>query len=35
MEKCIEQDNNEIGDETNDDILLEGDKDITEDVNEN
>jgi len=30
MEHCIEQDNNEIGDETNDDILLEGEEEITE-----
>ena len=31
----IEQDNNEIGDETNDDIFLEGEEKITEDVKEN
>ena len=35
MEQYIEQDNNEIGDDTNDDIFLEGESDITEDVNEN
>ncbi len=35
MEQYIEQDYNEIGDDTNDDIFLEGESDITEDVNEN
>ena len=35
MEQYIEQDKNEIGDDNNDDILLEGESDITEDVNEN
>ena len=33
MEQYIEQDDNEIGDDTNDDILLEGESDITKDVN--
>jgi len=28
MDQYIEQDNNEIGDETNDDILLEGEEEI-------
>jgi len=35
MEQYIEQDKNEIGDDNNDDTLLEGKSDITEDVNEN
>ena len=35
MEQYIEQDDNEIGDDTNDDIFLEGESDITKDVNEN
>ena len=35
MEQYIEQDKNEIGDDNNDDILLERESDISEDVNEN
>jgi len=35
MEQYIEQDDNNIGDDTNDDIFLEGESDINKDVNEN
>ena len=35
MEQYIEQDDNESGDDTNDDIFLEGKLGITNDVNEN
>jgi len=35
MEQYIEKDKNKIGDDNNDDILVEGESDITEDVNEN
>ena len=35
MEQYFEQDFYEIGDDTNDDIFLEGESDITKDVNEN
>ena len=35
MSLYMEQDNNEIGDETNNDILLEGEEIITEGVKEN
>ena len=35
MEQYIEQDDKEIGDDTSDDIFLEGESDITKDLNEN